>query len=225
MIIVGEELIKTLCFWFFLYNLLLPLQPFFKTVLFMIITIARQCGCGAIDIGKMLSADYGVPFYTRKSLKDMASECGVLEELDDFFEERPVDELLFAISAFGADEGPLHSKALDVLSEMIGRRDCIIIGRCGNYIFRRRPDLVSVFLSGRESERIKVIAAERRVPLAEAKDFVRDMDNSRVRYHKYYTHLQWGNSCDYDLCFDSLRLGCQKSVELIERYIDSVGVK
>ena len=139
----------------------------------MIITIARQCGCGAIDIGKMLSADYGVPFYTRKSLKDMASECGVLEELDDFFEERPVDELLFAISAFGADEGPLHSKALDVLSEMIGRRDCIIIGRCGNYIFRQRKDLVSVFLKGREADRVAVVAAERHISAEEA---ARDRD-------------------------------------------------
>ena len=191
----------------------------------MIITIARQFGCGALAIGKRLAADYDIPFYTRKSLQEMAREKGVLDEMDDFFEERPVDELLFALSTLGEEVGPRHWRALDILTDMIGQRDCVIIGRCGNYIFRRRPDLVSVFLSGRESERIKVIAAERRVPLAEAKDFVRDMDNSRVRYHKYYTHLQWGNSCDYDLCFDSLRLGCQKSVELIERYIDSVGVK
>ena len=31
----------------------------------MIITIARQCGCGALHIGEQLSAFYGIPFYTR----------------------------------------------------------------------------------------------------------------------------------------------------------------
>ena len=181
----------------------------------MIITIARQYGCGALAIGKMLGAAYGIPFYTRKGLLEMARAEGVLEEMDDFFEERPVDELLFAISALGHSEGPVHSRALDILSDMIGQRNCIIIGRCGNYIFRRRADLVSVFLKGREDERVRAVAAE----------IVRDMDDSRVRYHRYYTHLQWGNSSDYDLCFDSVRLGAERSVALIRQYIEGIGIK
>ena len=28
----------------------------------MIITIARQCGCGAIRVGKLLAEKYGIPF-------------------------------------------------------------------------------------------------------------------------------------------------------------------
>ena len=188
----------------------------------MIITIARQYGCGALAIGKMLGAAYGIPFYTRKGLLEMARAEGVLEEMDDFFEERPVDELLFAISALGHSEGPVHSRALDILSDMIGQRNCIIIGRCGNYIFRRRADLVSVFLKGREDERVRAVVAEQGIGMAEAREIVRD---SRVRYHRYYTHLQWGNSSDYDLCFDSVRLGAERSVALIRQYIEGIGIK
>ena len=136
----------------------------------MIITIARQYGCGALAIGKMLGAAYGIPFYTRKGLLEMARAEGV------------VDELLFAISALGHSEGPVHSRALDILSDMIGQRDSIIIGRCGNYIFRRRADLVSVFLKGREEERVRAVAAEQGIGMAEAREIVRDMDDSRVRY-------------------------------------------
>ena len=66
----------------------------------MIITIARQCGCGALHIGEQLSQHYGIPFYTRKNLLELAQKRGVLQEMDDFFEERPVDELMFAISQF-----------------------------------------------------------------------------------------------------------------------------
>lgn len=191
----------------------------------MIITIARQYGCGALAIGKMLGAAYGIPFYTRKGLLEMARAEGVLEEMDDFFEERPVDELLFAISALGHSEGPVHSMALDILSDMIGQRNCIIIGRCGNYIFRRRADLVSVFLKGREDERVRAVVAEQGIGMVEAREIVRDMDDSRVRYHRYYTHLQWGNSSDYDLCFDSVRLGAERSVALIRQYIEGIGIK
>lgn len=108
---------------------------------------------------------------------------------------------------------------------MIGQRNCIIIGRCGNYIFRRRADLVSVFLKGREDERVRAVVAEQGIGMAEAREIVRDMDDSRVRYHRYYTHLQWGNSSDYDLCFDSVRLGAERSVALIRQYIEGIGIK
>lgn len=40
----------------------------------MIITIARQCGCGAANVGKLLSKHYGIPFYTRKNLLEMADK-------------------------------------------------------------------------------------------------------------------------------------------------------
>ena len=64
----------------------------------MIITIARQCGCGAIHVGDILAQHYGIPLYTRQALLKMAEEKGIIQQLDDFFDERPVDELRFAIS-------------------------------------------------------------------------------------------------------------------------------
>ena len=173
----------------------------------MIITIARQCGCGALHIGEQLSAFYGIPFYTRKNLLEMARQKGVLEEMDDFFEERPVDELMFAISQFD------------------GSQDCIIIGRCGNYIFRNRKDLVSVFLKGSLQGRISAIVKEEHISHEEAKQFVHDLDESRVRYHKYYTGMKWGEANDYDLCFDSIRLGTENSADFIEQYIREINLK
>ena len=99
----------------------------------MIITIARQCGCGAANVGKLLSKHYGIPFYTRKNLLEMADKRGMLDEMESFFDERPVDELLFAISSFGENRRDLTEKPLHALAAMIGDEDCIIIGRCGNY--------------------------------------------------------------------------------------------
>lgn len=50
----------------------------------MIITIARQCGCGAANVGKLLSKHYGIPFYTRKNLLEMADKRGMLDEMESF---------------------------------------------------------------------------------------------------------------------------------------------
>ena len=191
----------------------------------MIITIARQCGCGAVNVGKLLAEHYGIPFYTRKSLLQMASERGVLDEMEAFFDERPVDELLFAMSSFGESRRDLTEKPLHTLAEMIGDENCIIIGRCGNYIFRERKDLVSVFLKGTMESRIDDIMQEQNLPYEEAKDFVEHTDDCRVAYHKYYTGLTWGDANDYDVCLDCSRLGTEMTADMIEQYVEEIGLK
>ena len=189
----------------------------------MIITIARQCGCGALHIGEQLSQHYGIPFYTRKNLLELAQKRGVLQEMDDFFEERPVDELMFAISQFDEEPQNVNVKAFSVLSQLIGHEDCIIIGRCGNV--KDREDLVSVFLKGSFNGRVKAIEAENNMTTEEAIAFVNELDESRVRYHKYYTGMKWGDANDYDLCFDSIRLGTNNSADFIEKYIEEIKLK
>lgn len=190
----------------------------------MIITIARQCGCGAINVGKLLAEHYGIPFYTRKNLLEMASERGVLDEMEAFFDERPVDELLFAMSSFGESRRDLTEKPLHTLADMIGDEDCIIIGRCGNYIFRERQDLVSVFLKGTMKHRIADIQEEQGLSYDDAKDFVEHVDDCRVAYHKYYTGLTWGDANDYDICLDCSRLGMEMTADMIEQYVKEIGL-
>lgn len=188
----------------------------------MIITIARQCGCGAVGVGRLLSQHYGIPFYTRRQLMEMAADRGLSARMDDFFDERPVDELLFSISSYGESRASVTERPLRTLSEMIGAENCIIIGRCGNHIFRQRKDLVSVFLGGDLEARIAATAREEGISLSAARDFVEHTDDCRAAYHKYYTSLTWGNAADYDLCLDTIRLGAQATSDLIAHYADAV---
>ena len=192
----------------------------------MIITIARQCGCGAIQLGQLLQQHYKIPLYTRKSLRAMAEEKGVLSQLDDFFEERPVDALTFAITSDYSDASVhLQDKTRNLICNLIGDRDCIIIGRCGNYIFRDNDDLVSVFLKGDVRARVKEIMCERGLTEAKARRFVENTDDCRLNYHRYYTGLQWGNAADYDLCIDNCRIEHVQTARLIIEYVSALGLK
>lgn len=191
----------------------------------MIITIARQCGCGAVRVGKLLAEHYGIPFYTRKNLLEMANQKDVLDEMEAFFDERPADELLFAISSFGENQRLLTERPLQTLADMIGEENCIIIGRCGNYIFRERKDLVSVFLRGDRHDRVEDIQMEQNLSWDEAEEFVDHADECRVAYHKYYTGLTWGNANDYDLCLNCSRLGVERTADMIEMYVKEIGLK
>ena len=64
----------------------------------MIITIGRECGCGGNTIGRMLADNYGIPFYDKKAIIEIAKEKGIYERMPNFFAETPVNSLLYAIA-------------------------------------------------------------------------------------------------------------------------------
>lgn len=183
----------------------------------MIITIARQCGCGALHIGKLLSDKYGVPLFSRQNLLDMARDKGLEANMLDFFEERPADELQFSILLENSD---IMARFREAFSSMIGQMDCIVVGRCGNVIFDHRSDLVSVFLKGDREQRIRNMAEVENISVREASELVRKMDDCRSSYHKYYTGHTWGAAQDYDLCVDSCRMGETGTADIISLYVE-----
>ncbi len=185
----------------------------------MIITIARQCGCDALEIGRLLSVHYGIPFYTRRGLREMAAEQGILDMVSEFFEEKPVDELMSAVTDYSYEKSAVCDKFKDALARMIGDSDCVIIGRCGNAIFSGRGDLVSVFLHADIEKRISNIRSKEHLSAREAEEFIRYTDECRINYHLFYTGLVWGDARDYDLSLDSGRLGAENTALLIEDYI------
>lgn len=187
----------------------------------MIITVARQCGSGGDVIAKLLGKKYDIPVYGWKSTVEMAKKCGIYDENPTFFTEDAVNSLVFAITSFGNMDN-VRSVPTKALAQVIGNQDCVLVGRCGNVIYRSRPDNVSVFLHGALSSRIAAMANVWKVSIEEAQERVPKTDEYRALYHKYYTGEQWGLSKYYDLTLDSHRLGFEKTAEMIEDYIDSI---
>ena len=53
----------------------------------------------------------------------------------------------------------------------------------------------------------------------QAVQMLKKMDRDHVKYYKYYTGRQWGNSVHYDLCINSASYGIDGSVELIRKMV------
>ena len=63
----------------------------------MIITIGRECGCGADEIGKMLSEKYQLPCYMKSNIIAYAKEKGLYDRFPYFFGEVPIDFLMSSL--------------------------------------------------------------------------------------------------------------------------------
>ena len=188
----------------------------------MIITIARQCGCGAARIGELLSKQLGLVLYTRQMLIDMAVSRGMGDAVQSFVDEHPVDDILMAISDQFEATDEVKQRFCQLFRDVIGNRNCIVIGRCGNSIFAHRDDLVSVFLKGDFDTRVRATVSAKSINESRARQLVSDTDERRMRYHNYYTGLTWGAAADYDLCLDSLRLGDEATANMIAQYARGV---
>ncbi len=170
-------------------------------------------------IAEQLSKHYCIPFYTIKRLEEMAREKGIQDEMADFFAEYPVNTLLFAITQSDSISHVTEATR-NALQNRIGDSDCIIVGRCGNYIFRGRKDIVSVFLKGKREDRIKFMAGYKGISGSDAETLVDSKDESRRAYHNYYTGETWGDAANYDLCIDSNRIGFDNATATIIKYAD-----
>lgn len=185
----------------------------------MIITVARQCGCEGDQIGKALAEKYGIPYYDKAAIKDIAKEKGLYEKYPGFYGEVPADTLLYTISKT-EDPGSSYKVPEKALSGIVGDDDFVLLGRCGNYAFRDHKNLVSIFLKGDIKKREENAAAEYHVPERKSHNLVKDMDQRRRTYHKYYTNEVWGMADNYDLCIDVTELGVQGTVAMVSTYID-----
>ncbi len=186
----------------------------------MIITVARKCGCYGDTLGQELAKRYGIPFYDKERISELAKEKDIYDKYPDYYGEIPVNTLLYTISVTEEDD-VLYDKPKKALESLIDGQDCVVLGRCGNYAFKDRKDKISIFLTGDDDKRIAHIAEKHGYSERKAANIVKETDDRRSSYHEYYSGETWGLSDNYDLCVNVSKLGFDKTLKLIEDYIDT----
>lgn len=186
----------------------------------MIITVARKCGCYGDTVGQELAKRYGIPFYDKERISELAKEKDIYDRYPDYYGEIPVNTLLYTISVTEEDD-VLYDKPKKALESLIDGQDCVVLGRCGNYAFKDRKDKISIFLTGDDDKRIAHIAEKHGYSERKAANIVKETDDRRSSYHEYYSGETWGLSDNYDLCVNVSKLGFDKTLKLIEDYIDT----
>lgn len=120
----------------------------------MIITIARQCGCGGHEVARILANKLGMELFDKKKLLEEAKQLGQAEEHSNFFNEVPMNSLLYGIAMGFGNTKPMD-RSLKLVKAITENKDAIIIGRCANIIYKDSKDVTSVYLFADKEFRIK----------------------------------------------------------------------
>ena len=193
-----------------------------------IITIERQYGSGGHLIGEKLAESLGIPFYDSELIKVAAKESGICEEIFESFDEKPTTSFLYSLvmdsysmgyTSTGYSDMPINHKIFlaqfDTIKKLADEGSCVFIGRCADYALEDYPNVVSVFITGDEEDKIKRISELYDVDEAKAKDLMVKTDKRRASYYNYYSNKKWGDPKSYDMCINSSVVGPEGAVDLI----------
>lgn len=194
-----------------------------------VITIGRQFGCGAREIGTKLAERLGVAYYDKEIIKRAAQDSGFDEKLFHFYDEKPTSSFLFNVSAdgyipIGSDAMSLEDKIIqyqfDTIKKVASEGSCIIVGRCAEYVLRDNANVLSVFLHGDYDYRVNRIVNLYGISEKDAAKEIKSMDKKRAKFHNFYSDSRWGDADTYDLAVDVSRLGIDETVELITTLVE-----
>lgn len=187
-----------------------------------IITIGREFGSGGRELGRRLSEELKIAYYDREIIQEIAKRTALSEQYIKAIEER-LPSATFPIhigSSFYVTQNPLWEQTMAVyreqftiIKEMAEKSDCVIVGRCADYVLKEYnpfrifvyADLESKFRRCREKAPADEALSDR-----ELKQKMIEIDKSRARYYEFYTEKQWGNKLNFDLCINTSHIVIKK---------------
>ncbi len=200
----------------------------------LVITIARGFGSGGRTIGKLLAHRLDIDYYDNDLIKLASEESGINIELFGRADEkvkvglfkrynRSYGEYVLSPESdeFVSDDNLFNYQA-KIIRELAEKKDCIIVGRCGDYILRNNPNAIRLFIYADEATNVKNVVDLYGIRPSEAKKTIEKIDRSRAEYYKYYTGKEWSDVSNYDLCINTSGISFEKAVDVIVSYIETI---
>ena len=186
-----------------------------------VIAIGRQFGSGGHDIGKALAEKLGYDFYDAEIIQMTAGTTGYTPEFIKKNEEIMTNSLLYDLvnqmylNTDRQDEAPkdkIFEAECQVVRNLAKKGNCVIVGRCADYVLRNSENCLKVFFSAPLASRIRRVAQRQNISEREAKATVQKNEKLRADNYRYYTRRMWGAAGNFDLSLNT---------DLGEEYIEN----
>ena len=186
-----------------------------------VIAIGRQFGSGGHDIGKILAEKLGYDFYDAEIIQMTAGTTGYTPEFVKKNEEIMTNSLLYDLvnqmylNTDRQDEAPkdkIFEAECQVVRNLAKKGNCVIVGRCADYVLRNSGNCLKVFFSAPLVSRIRRVAQRQNISEGEAKATVQKNEKLRADNYRYYIRRMWGAAGNFDLSLNT---------DLGEEYIEN----
>lgn len=197
-----------------------------------IITIGREFGSGGRELGRRLAEELQIEYYDRELLTEISKHTSLAEEyIRNVVEQQPHSLLPITIGrsftyvddyAFKQAQAVYQAQS-KIIRELAEKSDCVIIGRCADYILQDQKPL-RLFVYADMDSRVRRCMERRSAGESqtekEMKKQIQTVDKNRARYYEFYTGLKWGDKRNYDLCINTTDAVIKEIVPAIAKMLD-----
>lgn len=189
-----------------------------------IITVSRQFGSGGRSIAKLVADKLGYEYYDSELVERVAKETGFSEDyIADAGEYAPGRSMLSYAFSSGTPHAGTAMNATDylwatqcrIIMEIAEKGNCVIVGRCADYILRNREDCLNVFVYADTEYKAKRIVELYGVTDKSPEKRLADKDGKRRVNYKYFTGREWGEAENYHVSLNSAYFGHDRCAEII----------
>jgi len=199
-----------------------------------VITVERQYGSGGRLTSERLAKELGIHFYDEEILKMTSETSAIGEQYFRLADEKAGNNLLYRIVtnikpelSEPAQNGHkitspenLFRFQSSVIRKLAASENCIIVGRCGNYVLQDQlDDVIRIFVYADTVTRVRRIMDVDKVDEAEALRRMKRIDRTRTEYHRYFTGRNWMDMENYALPINASRIDYDQMIVLIKDYM------
>lgn len=192
---------------------------------FEYITIEREYGAGATEIGQRLGEKTGTQFFGKEILELAADKMNTNIEQIYNLEEKSVGSLMYTLAMVaGASKGTLgsvpdhvklYSLENQIIKDIASDTKAIFVGHFASAALKERHDVLNVFIRSNYDDRKNRVITQYGVPQEDAKNVIERMDRRRQNYYFSNIGKKMHDASNYGLILDSSILGIQKCVDIL----------
>lgn len=180
-----------------------------------IITIGREFGSGGRELGKRIAEELNIAYYDKEIMQEISKKTSLAEEyLNQIIEKKPITYYPITVGhTFGTydnnivrTQASIYAEQSNVIKELAEKSDCVIVGRCADYILKDQNPF-RIFVYSNIDSKIRRCKEKGEVDNSlndkKLSKVIKNIDKQRAKYYEFYTGQVWGDKNNYDICINT----------------------
>lgn len=196
-----------------------------------IITVGREFGSGGRELGRRLSETLGIAYYDQEIISEIVKRTSLSKEYVQTIEEhRPVISFPIhigrsfypALDPVFEQNMAVYQEQAKVIEEMAAKSDCVIVGRCADYVLREQNPFRLFVYADMESKMKRCRAKgpeDEKLTDRELRQKIQGIDKKRAKYYEFYTGNKWGDKLNFDLCVNTTQTQIKEIVPALAKLL------
>lgn len=197
-----------------------------------LITIGREFGSGGREFGRRLAEELGIDYYDKEIVTEIAKHTSLSEEyVKRVMESQPhqlypitIGQTISYVDSYPLQQiQTVYQAQSEIIKKLAEKSDCVIVGRCADYILRDyKPYRVFVYadMESRVKRCFERSTEEEHFTEKQMKKRIHKIDKNRAKYYEFYTGQKWGYRKNYDICVNTTDVEIKKIIPIFAKFFE-----